>query len=302
VVLDDREAPLRFLRTAYEPTDWVAVFLKTYQTGATAQRVVSLSEATSPRFQSWLRQRNANSWNVYVSVNAVRPGRSRSRDAISGIRHVFLEEDVDGPGLLASLTTRPDLPPPSYVLHSSPERVHVFWRVRGFDAGTVETMQKRLSKELRSDTAATSCAQTTRIPGFANHKRQTPSPVTIEYLRPGAVFGTDDFPLVRSTALDTSGATRPQRCDVADRAVRAQRFLLAVEPAVAGQHGDLRTFRICCRVVRGFGLSDHEAMSVLSEWNARCQPPWSERELLIKVQNARKYGREPLGALVSSRE
>ena len=170
-MLIDREAPLRFLRTAYEPADWVAVFLKTYRTGETAQRVVSVSEATSPRFQSWLRQRNANSWNVYVSVNAVRPGRSRSRDAICGIRHVFLEEDADGPGLLAALTTRPDLPPPSYVLHSSPGRLHVFWRVRGFDAGTVETMQKRLARELRSDTAATSCAQTTRLPGFANHKR-----------------------------------------------------------------------------------------------------------------------------------
>ena len=301
-MLTDREAPLRFLRTAYESTDWVAVFLKTYRTGATAQRVVSLSEAASPRFQSWLRQRNANSWNVYVSVNAVRPGRSRSRDAISGIRHVFLEEDADGPGLLASLTTRPDLPPPSYVLHSSPGRVHVFWRVRGFDAATVETMQKRLAKELRSDTAATSCAQTTRIPGFANHKRQTPSPVTIEYLRPRAVFGTDDFPLARSKARDAGGATRFNRCDLADRAARAQRFLLAVDPAVAGQHGDLRTFRICCRVVRGFELSDHEAMSVLCEWNARCQPPWSERELLIKVQNARKYGREPFGALVGHDE
>jgi hypothetical protein len=300
VVLHDREAPLRFLRTGYEPADWVAVFLKTYRTGETAQRVVSVSEATSRRFQSWLRQRNENSWNVYVSVNAVRPGRSRARDAFCGVRHVFLEEDADGPGLLASLTTRPDLPPPSYVLHSSPGRVHVFWRVRGFDAGTVETMQKRLAKELRSDAAATSSAQTTRIPGFANNKRQTPSPVTIEYLRPHAVLGTDDFPLARSTALETSGAT-PFSCDVADRAVRARRFLLAVEPAVAGQHGDLRTFRICCRVVRGFELSDYEAISVLSEWNARCQPPWSDRELLIKVQNARKYGREPLGALLRKR-
>ena len=78
-MLIDREAPLRFLRTGYEPADWVAVFLKTYRTGETAQRVVSVSEATSPRFQSWLRQRNANRWNVYVSVNAVRPGRSRSQ-------------------------------------------------------------------------------------------------------------------------------------------------------------------------------------------------------------------------------
>jgi hypothetical protein len=298
VVLNDRDVPLRFLRTGYEPADWVAVFLKTYRTGETAQRVVSVSEATSPRFQSWLRRRNANSWNVYVSVNAVRPGRSRSRDAICGIRHVFLEEDADGPGLLASLTTRPDLPPPSYVLHSSPGRIHVFWRVRGFDSGTVETMQKRLARELRSDTAATSCAQTTRIPGFSNYKRQMPSPVTIEYLRPRAVFGTDDFPRTRSRVPDDKRSSSFRRSDIGNRAARAERFLLAVGPAVAGQHGDLRTFRICCRVVRGFELSNHEAMSVLSEWNARCQPPWSERELLMKVQNARKYGREPLGALV----
>ena len=303
MVLNDREAPLRFLRTGYEPADWVAVFLKTYRTGETTQRVVSVSEATSPRFQSWLRQRNANSWNVYVSVNAVRPGRSRSRDAICGIRHVFLEEDADGPGLLASLTTRPDLPPPSYVLHSSPGRIHVFWRVRGFDAGTVETMQKRLARELRSDTAATSCAQTTRLPGFANHKRQTP--FTGHDRIPASECGVWS----RRFSSDSIGQFQPttrapsfKRSDLADRAARAQRFLLAVEPAVAGQHGDLRTFRICCRVVRGFELSDHEAMSVLSEWNARCQPPWSERELLIKVQNARKYGREPLGALVADNE
>jgi hypothetical protein len=126
----------------------------------------------------------------------------------------------------------------------------------------------------------------------------TPSPVTIEYLRPSAVFGADDFPQTQSFVPDDNTAASFKRTHLADRAVRAQRFLLAVEPAVAGQHGDLRTFRICCRVVRGFQLSDHEAISVLSEWNARCQPPWSERELLMKVQNARKYGREPLGALI----
>ena len=148
-----------------------------------------------------------------------------------------------------------------------------------------ETMQKRLARELRTDTAATSCAQTTRLPGFANHKRQTPSPVTIEYLRPRAVFGTDDFPADSIDRCRTiSGATSLRRSDLADRAARARRFLLAVEPAVAGQHGDLRTFRICCRVVRGFELSDHEALSVLSEWNARCQPPWSERELLTRFR------------------
>ena len=299
MALIDRDAPVRFLTTAYEPVDSVAIFLKTYRTGQTEQRIVSATEAARRSFQAWLRYRNANSWNVYVSINAIHPGRSRSRHAVGGVRHVFLEEDVDGPGLLAALTTRPDLPPPSYVLHSSPGRVHVFWRVRGFDSGAVETLQKRLAGELNSDTAATSCAQMTRLPGFANNKRETPAAVTIEYLRPGQVFGPDDFP-------DLSGRVATQATKVvcrsfapADRAARARRFLQGIEPAIAGQHGDLRTFRVCCRVVRGFDLSDHEALSALSDWNARCEPPWSERDLLVKVQNARKYGREPLGGLLN---
>ena len=67
---------------------------------------------------------------------------------------------------------------------------------------------------------------------------------------------------------------------------------------VAGQHGDLRTFRVCCRIVRGFDLSDDEAARALAEWNARCEPPWSERELRQKVTNARRYGREPQGGLL----
>ena len=98
----DRAAPIRFLRTAYDAADWVAVFLKTYRTGEVAQRVVPVSAAASPRFQAWLRHRNANGWNVYVSVNAVLPGRSRTRRSIAAVRHVFLEEDADGPGLLRS--------------------------------------------------------------------------------------------------------------------------------------------------------------------------------------------------------
>lgn len=296
----DREAPLQFLRTGYQQADWIAVFLKTYGTGNVAQRVVPVSAATSPSFQAWLRHLNSQGWNVYVSVNAVQPGRSRTRRAISAIRHVFLEVDADGVGLLASLTTRPDLPPPSYVLHSSPGRLHVFWRARDFECSEVELLQKRLARELETDGAATSCAQTTRLPGFVNHKHGQPWPVFVEYLRPRAVLARLDFPLVQRT-LRTAPHTEHVRRDGStpiDRVIRARRFLRSVEPAVSGQHGDLRTFRVCCRVVRGFDLSDDEAMSVLGEWNARCAPPWSQRDLLEKVHNARRYGHEAIGGLL----
>ena len=55
----DREAPIRFLETAYQPDDWVAVFLKSYETGRTAQRVGPVSLIADARFQGWLRAENA---------------------------------------------------------------------------------------------------------------------------------------------------------------------------------------------------------------------------------------------------
>jgi hypothetical protein len=44
----DSDAAVQFLRTAFEPGDWIAVFLKSYQTGRTAQRVGPLALFVEP--------------------------------------------------------------------------------------------------------------------------------------------------------------------------------------------------------------------------------------------------------------
>ena len=162
----DRLAPLEFLSTAFHPDDWLAVLLKSYETGRTAQRVGPRSLMASARFQGWLRAQNAARSNVYVSVNALTPDqRSRRRDAIRAIRHVFLDADDDAPRVLAALADRRDLPPPSYVLRSSVNRAHVFWRVTNFTTTGVEALQKQLAADLGTDRAATSASQTTRLQG-----------------------------------------------------------------------------------------------------------------------------------------
>ena len=79
---------------------------------------------------------------------------------------------------------------------------------------------------------------------------------------------------------------------------RARRYIAVIPPAVAGQHGDVATFRVCCRLVRGFALDDEGALSVLADWNSACSPPWSDEELRAKLRAARRYGREPLGGLL----
>ena len=118
------EPPKKFLEIAYEPSDWVAVFLKSYASGRVAQRVGPVPWVRSEQCQSWLLEMNARGFNVYVSVNGIAFGRrARTRDSIASIRHVFLEADRDGDVVLARVHARSDLPPPSYVLHSSPGRI-----------------------------------------------------------------------------------------------------------------------------------------------------------------------------------
>jgi hypothetical protein len=214
---------------------------------------------------------------------------------------VFVEADHDAPEVLAVIAARPDLPPPSYVLHSSPNRVHIFWRVTDFTSDRVEALQKQLAHELDTDLAATPCSQTTRLPGFFNHKYTPPHLVTIEYRRADHVYSPADFP-VPVPRVTPPGPCRPAHSAVTrlDPGARAQRYLAALPPAIAGQHGDLHTFRVCCRLVRGFALSDADALALLMDWNMRCEPPWPERELMDKLYRARRYGREPIGGLLEA--
>ena len=294
----DTEASLHFLRTAYERDDWIAVFLKSYESGRTLQRVGPLSLFLEPRVHAWLRAMNAKRYNCYVGVNSIKPGvRSRTKDAIDRVRHVFIETDGDGAHLLATLADRRDLPTPSYIIESSPNRLHVLWRVSGFTTDRVERLQKYLAHELRTDAAATPCSQTTRLPGYRNHKRTPASLVTIQYEPSETRYIPLDFPAPPDPppSQPTPSVAIPRASlDVVER---IRRYPARVEPAIAGQHGDLHTFRVCCRIVRGFALTDSEAVAALADWNARCHPPWTEHDLLHKIAGARRYGREPFGAL-----
>jgi hypothetical protein len=187
------------------------------------------------------------------------------------------------------------------LLHSSKHRVHVFWRVSGFDIPRVEALQKQLARELKTDTAATSCSQLTRLPGLFNHKRQPAELVTMVYGRVDRVYESSDFPAPKMQVEPTS-ASIEHNVPAEWRLERARRYVAALPPAIAGAHGDLHTFRVCCRLVRGFALDDSEALELLREWNTRCLPPWTDRELEQKIASARRYGRESIGGLLEARQ
>lgn len=223
--------------------------------------------------------------------------RARTKEAIGAIRHVFVETDEDGEQLVETIARRHDLPRPSYTIESSPNRLHVLWRVTGFTTESVERLQKHLASKLGTDLAATPCSQTTRLPGYVNHKYSPGHLVTVEYRAVHERHARQAFPAIAPAPTPTTRTLR-RRSTTLDVVSRASWYLAKVEPAIAGQHGDLHTFKVCCRIVRGFDLSDEEAIGVLRGWNLRCQPPWSEREMRDKIVRARKYGLEPIGAFL----
>ena len=290
-----------FLERAFEPGDWVAVFLKTYDTGRVLQRVAPVSLWRQPRWQLWLRVMNAHRFNVYVSVNALMPGcRDRTKTSVRAVRHVFLDVDQDAGRVLQLVAERRDLPDWSSVIRSSPGRAQVLWRVTGLTPDTAEGLQKQLARELGGDRQATSASQTMRLPGFENWKYTDHPVVTVEY-GTNVVNALSDFPPRNeaSPALQPAFGiqNRPVVAWAATVVTRARHYLAAVPAAVAGEGGDSATFRVCCRLARGFSLGDNEALSAIAEWNQRCQPPWTDAELIAKLQHARRYGKEPIGGL-----
>ncbi len=74
---------------------------------------------------------------------------------------------------------------------------------------------------------------------------------------------------------------------------RARAYLANLPPAISGQGGHNATFRAACWTVR-FGLSDGDALALLREFNQRCQPPWTEKDLAHKLRDARKVVRPTL--------
>ncbi len=67
---------------------------------------------------------------------------------------------------------------------------------------------------------------------------------------------------------------------------RARQYLAKIPGAVSGQGGHNQTFSVACALVNGFALSEYDAYALLSEYNQRCAPPWSERELKHKIASA----------------
>ena len=80
---------------------------------------------------------------------------------------------------------------------------------------------------------------------------------------------------------------------------RALAYVATMPAAISGSGGHEAIWRVACVLARGFGLQEHRVLDILrSEYNPRCQPAWSERELCHKARQAVSNSRMPFGYLL----
>lgn len=184
----------RYIRDNFAGDDRLAVVLLDKRAGGVIQRIATAEKMAAPDFQTWLTQKNQERFEVYLSMNTLRPGATgRTKNDIDQIRHVFLDFDHDAAAALERLLARRDLPAPNYLVSTSPGKWHVVWKVHGFDKVHAEALQKGLAREMGADPAATDCSRVLRLPGFHNHKYTQPPLVGLEE-RSREVYSPSHFP------------------------------------------------------------------------------------------------------------
>lgn len=80
---------------------------------------------------------------------------------------------------------------------------------------------------------------------------------------------------------------------------RCRLYLEKEPPAVEGEDGSGRCYHVAGVCYGGFALNEEECLIAMQDWNLRCRPPWSEKELRHKIESV-KAKNGPRGKFLQS--
>lgn len=142
----------------------------------------TLEELTTDKSQAHIEKLN-ETCNVYASMAMFAPGTERrKKESIAECSHVFFEVDHDGEASLAAVRAAVEsgeVPEPTLILESSPEKFQFIWNVEGFDVAACEAMNRSLAAHFGGDRASTDAARVLRVAGFRNLKYEAKPVVKI---------------------------------------------------------------------------------------------------------------------------
>ncbi|MGC2703007.1 MAG: DNA-primase RepB domain-containing protein [Candidatus Acidiferrales bacterium] len=177
----------------FGPTENVAVVVRNRATGGTIQRIARADTVAGKEFQIWLASQNGAGSNVFLGMNPVKDdATSRIKANIKDIRTVYLDLDRKGDESLQAIRNSSEVPPPNFVLNTSPGKHQVVWKINGVTQDDAESLLRALASEFDGDPAATDSTRVLRLPGFSNRKL-TEEFVVRAHHETGAVYTLRDF-------------------------------------------------------------------------------------------------------------
>jgi len=177
----------------HKPNDHAAILVRNRIRKQTTQRILSAEAIASEPLQNWLREQNRSGADIFIGMNPVREGsRNRTKEQIREIRHAYLDLDEEAGVSLQAIRTSGDVPPPNFVLDTSPGKHQVVWRVEGLDTSQAETLLRALASLYGGDPAATDVSRLLRLPGFTNRKYNDTFVVRVHH-ETDAIYQGQDF-------------------------------------------------------------------------------------------------------------
>ena len=282
-------------------------------------------------FAQRIHQLDGQGLDVYLTINTLdgeairgRGGLTRGKESeVVSVVGLVADIDAEKPGhnyppqarILEVLDEMP-LQPTMVVLSGKVDGgLHVYWlfdrpiriqddahraRIKAASVGWQKLLKAKLAPFSMDSTA--DLVRVLRPVGTTNHKYG--STVSCLQFAPEVRHALDDF---ERYIPKPEPATAPSRKTLPklglwddNRVERAARYLAKIPPAISGSDGHKHTFHAACVLVINFDLTPDQAYPLLAEWNLGCQPPWSERELRHKLDDANQIAGER-GSLLNDR-
>jgi hypothetical protein len=241
-------------------------------------------------------------WDIYTGVATRKATGGKLVDCLA-LYALFVDMDFkEYPSEEAAQAVLTSYPfQPSIVINSG-GGLHCYWLLtEALDLQTeyktpkVREILRALAKSLHADMKSGDAAHILRVPGTFNHKYTPARPVTLQFFNQQAVYALSDIIAYIGPIPDPAPprhSVPPQNLTVKEKIRQARDWLVRQKPAIEGDGGDNHTYTICCFLRIGFDLSEDEAMVALTPWNARCTPPWTEKDLRQKLRNAERSGQD----------
>lgn len=246
---------------------------------------------------SWFNSRGAG---IFLNINET-DLKGRKKTNIVSLRALMTDED-NGRSLVYSL-------PPSAIVGSG-RGPQTYWFLRhGEPLEEFEPAMKHLLTFYRTDPKVWGIQQVMRLPGFLWRKKEPPRLVTLVEVHPERIYSIAEVLAAHPLPDGAKPAQKIRRIrsevkgdhPLHERIKRASAYLAKLPSAISGQAGHDDCWNAALTVVRGFSLPAGVAFDLLSsEFNPRCTPPWSDRELEHKIEDA-EGSYLPAGYLLEAR-